>query len=538
MKAAIYSRFSTDRQNESSIADQVRVCTEHAARQGMTVTALFEDQGISGAAIGNRPGVKSMQEAALAGEFDALLVTDLTRLSRSNGDLSKMIDRLTAKGLRVIGVQDGYDSARRGHKLQAGLSGIIGEAFREMIRDRTHAALESRAKEQKPTGGKCYGYRDGAVHEDEAVIVREIFQRFVDGASCLTIARDLNARGIPSPGASWNRSTRRCNGWVASGIRAMLLNDRYTGVIRWNTTEWVKDPDSGKRIRRDRPHSEWIEQHDESLRIVPDSLFAAAQARTKVSSNSNERLKSGGRPKYLLSGLLRCSVCGAHYVLTGSDIAGSKAYQCSGYLGGACSNKIRVKRERVEGVILDPIREELLAPERVKVMAQEIQKVFAARQKEAAARAAEQPGELKAIEARISRLRERFSAGDPDMEPDEIIAAINKAEQKRKKIIDTQPEARQSAKIVTLATKAAEEYRQQIAKGLNSDPQAAAKARVVLRKLLGEIRLVPEPDGALWAEYEISPGAALVKGFVSNGLSTALERVVAGAGFEPTTFGL
>ena len=67
-----------------------------------------------------------------------------------------MIDRLTAKGVRVIGVQDGYDSARRGHKLQAGLSGIIGEAFREMVKDRTYAALESRAKAGRPTGGDSH----------------------------------------------------------------------------------------------------------------------------------------------------------------------------------------------------------------------------------------------------------------------------------------------------------------------------------------------------------------------------------------------
>jgi site-specific DNA recombinase len=66
-----------------------------------------------------------------------------------------MIDRLTAKGIRVVGVQDGYDSARRGHKLQAGLSGIIGEAFREMVKERTYAALESRAKEKRPAGGRA-----------------------------------------------------------------------------------------------------------------------------------------------------------------------------------------------------------------------------------------------------------------------------------------------------------------------------------------------------------------------------------------------
>lgn len=127
------------------IADQVRVCSEYAERQGWHVEELFEDQGISGAAMGNRPGVLKLQQKAFSGAFTAVLVTDLTRLSRSQGDLSKLIDRLTARGIRVVGVQDGYDSSRRGHKLQAGLSGIIGEAFREMVKDRTYSALESKA---------------------------------------------------------------------------------------------------------------------------------------------------------------------------------------------------------------------------------------------------------------------------------------------------------------------------------------------------------------------------------------------------------
>lgn len=91
MKAALYSRFSTDRQNESSIADQVRVCLEYIERQGWTILERYEDQGISGAALGNRPGVLALQDAALARRIDAIVVTDLTRLSRSQGDLSKMI---------------------------------------------------------------------------------------------------------------------------------------------------------------------------------------------------------------------------------------------------------------------------------------------------------------------------------------------------------------------------------------------------------------------------------------------------------------
>ncbi len=129
MKAALYSRFSTDRQNESSIADQVRVCTEYVERQGWKVVERFEDQGISGAALGNRPGVLMLQDGALARRFDVVVAMDLSRLSRSQGDLSKMIDRLTAKGIRVIGVQDGYDSARRGHNCRPAFPGSSARRF-------------------------------------------------------------------------------------------------------------------------------------------------------------------------------------------------------------------------------------------------------------------------------------------------------------------------------------------------------------------------------------------------------------------------
>jgi site-specific DNA recombinase len=419
MKAAIYSRFSTDRQNESSIADQVRVCSEYAQSEGMQLVERFSDEGISGAALGNRPGVLRMQEAALARRFDALLVTDLSRLSRSNGDLSKMIDRFVSKGIRVIGVQDGYDSARRGHKLQAGLSGIIGEAFREMISDRTRTALESRAKNQRPTGGRAYAYiaasktasGDIEINEQEAPIAREIFERYADGASCLAIAKELNARGIPSPGASWNRKERRAGGWMSSAIRAMLKNPIYKGEVIWNTSEWRKDPDTGKRQRVARPVSDWIRYRNDDLRIVSDALWDHSQRRTRAADD--ERIRSGGfdplrnRRRYLLSGLLRCDVCGAHYV-----IADSRSYACSGHLNGrACPNTIRVRRDHTEATLLDPIRNELLAPARVQQMGEEIQRLFAERTSAMQQRSTETPRELQEIDARLVRLRERLQRG-------------------------------------------------------------------------------------------------------------------------------
>ena len=512
MRAAIYSRFSTDRQNESSIADQVRVCIEHADKQGWQVVERFEDQGISGAALGNRPGILKLQEAAFAGRFNAVLVTDLSRLSRSQGDLSKMIDRLVAKGVRVVGVQDGYDSSRRGHKLQAGLSGIIGEAFREMVKDRTYAALESRAKEKKPTGGRAYGYRDGKVDKGEAYIVREIFGRFADGASCRTIAEDLNARRIPSPGSSWKRSTRRASGWMGSGVRVILKNERYRGVVCWNASEWVKDPDTGRRKRLERPREEWITHVDESLRIISDDLWNRAERRVRPANSTDERLKAGGKPKYLLSGLLRCDVCDAHYT-----IINATSYGCSGnHDGRACENSILVRRDRVEKILLGPIRDDLLKPDRVARMAKEMQDYFTERMRTVETRAVELPHELKDLEARIARLRARMKAGDPDMPQDELQAAIDRAEEKRRELRE-QLGANLPSKAVSAMTKAAELYRRQVTQGLDGNPQAALKARVFLREWFGgKIRLEPMPDGGLQAHWMQNVGA-LCKGLGTYG---------------------
>jgi site-specific DNA recombinase len=159
-----------------------------------------------------------------------------------------MIDRRVSKGIRVVGVQDGYDSAR---KLQAGLSGIIGEAFREMIKDRTYSALESRVTAGTATGGRAYGYNGGEVAPAEAGIVREIFTRYAEGASCRTIATALNSRGIPSPGSTWNRTERRaaggraqvCGRCCATSVTAAVCTGTFASGRRTPTPQ-RKSPDS------------------------------------------------------------------------------------------------------------------------------------------------------------------------------------------------------------------------------------------------------------------------------------------------------
>jgi hypothetical protein len=169
-----------------------------------------------------------------------------------------------------------------------------------------------------------------------------------------------------------------------------------------------------------------------------------------------------------------------------------------------------VPREHAQDVLLNPMNERLRSPERVERVAKEMQAYYLERIQAMQTRAAEVPRDLQELGARIERLRERLVKGDPDMPADEIQAAIERAEAKRRELQEQQPEARQSAKVLSILPRAAEMYCRQIREGLDGDPRAALKARVFLREwFTGKIRLEPLPNGGLMAHWNENYAALL-----------------------------
>jgi septal ring factor EnvC (AmiA/AmiB activator) len=138
-----------------------------------------------------------------------------------------------------------------------------------------------------------------------------------------------------------------------------------------------------------------------------------------------------------------------------------------------------VRRDAIERVILGGVRRDLLAPERVERMAAEIRVAYSERMREIAARAETLPHEIQELDARITRLRERLKDGDPDLMADELQAGIERAENKRRELLDVRPAERENARVLALMPQAAELYREQIDLGLGGDPAAAAKARTI-----------------------------------------------------------
>src|SRR5687767_4544520 len=158
MHVALYARYSSEHQREASIADQFRTCERIAQSHGWTVSHRYEDRGITGSRT-DRPGYQQLLQDAQAHRFDLLLVDDLSRLTRDEAESIHVRRRLAFWGIRLIGVSDGYDSAAKGHKLQASVRGLMNELYLDDLREKTHRGLMGQVLKGYSSGGKAYGYR-------------------------------------------------------------------------------------------------------------------------------------------------------------------------------------------------------------------------------------------------------------------------------------------------------------------------------------------------------------------------------------------
>lgn len=514
IRAATYSRYSDDGQRETSIVDQQRNCKQRADAEGWVIDLEheFADYAISGS-DSSRPQYQAMLRSARAGEFQVLLIDDLSRLARDSLEAERTIRSLEFHGIRIISSSDGYDSTLKSRKITRGFKNLMNETFLDDLRDRVHRGLTGQALRGHWCGGRPYGYKlkqivdrsrldaygqptqigtQLEIDEQQALVVREIFEKYIVGQSYRAIAADLNERGVPSAGTTWARKKHRAVGWMGSSVRVILMNRLYTGELCWNKTRFVRNPETEHIVRQARPRSDWIISLDESRRIISDERFAKAQARSELRSNADGRLKRGGKLRYLLSGLLQCHACGAHFV-----VADKEKYACSSYVNGgvsACSNKARVRRDVLERRIIGPITDEMLDPERLRSVVAKLQKQFSDRRGLTPRHEASVLRELTQLDARLDRLRERLRKGDPDIEPDELQMAIDWAQMKRQQLAAPVLTDGSLREVLTMLLKLAGVYREQVVAGLNGNSEATARARSILRELIGVVMIKAEGD--------------------------------------------
>jgi site-specific DNA recombinase len=382
-RVALYARYSSDNQRDASIEDQLRQCRERAGREGWTIVESYSDRAISGASL-IRSGIQSLMADAQAGKFSIVLCEALDRLSRDQEDVAGVYKRLKFAGVTIVTLSEGEIN-----ELHVGLKGTMNALFLKDLAMKTHRGIRGRVEAGKIGGGNAYGYR--VVHQldakgepirgereiipEQADVILRIFREYVAGKGPQRIAADLNRDGIPSPtGKRWNDTTIRGNRIVSSGI---LNCELYVGVIRWNRQRQLKDPDTGRRVLRLNPESQWIRTDAPELRIVPQDLWDATKARqdeltaryqnqieTSAAAMRTIKARNGGlnathRPRTLLSGLVVCGCCGGSYARRGQD-----RYACTNHvLGHRCDNARTIARQVLETRVLAGLRDNMMTPE-------------------------------------------------------------------------------------------------------------------------------------------------------------------------------
>lgn len=205
----------------------------------------------------------------------------------------------------------------------------------------------------------------------EAAIVLRIFKDFSTGQSPRSIAKSLNRDGISAPrGAEWGPSTINGNRERGTGI---LNNELYIGRLVWNRLHYLKDPRTGKRISRQNAPTTLIVQEVPDLRIVPQDLWDAAKQRQDTPSrkpqlaNRQPAFWERQRPRYLVTGLAKCGVCGSSYVKISASLFGCAAARDR----GTCANRLNIRTETLENTILDLLKTRLMEPQLFKAFCEE-----------------------------------------------------------------------------------------------------------------------------------------------------------------------
>jgi site-specific DNA recombinase len=506
MRAALYARYSTDKQRDASIDDQFRECERVARTAGFQVVARFEDKGMSGGTA-DRPGYQALLSAARRKEFSVIVAEDISRLWRNRAEFGPRSAEFEDLGVECV-TAVGDDTRRDGWGLVIQIKQAVAEHARREASYRTRRGLEGKALKGETAGGRAYGYRPASqsetghvtIIEAEAAVVRRIFE--------------------------WRRTdtgehAKRRGKWVGSAIHGdptrgygILNNERYLGRLNWGRLQWKRGAaNSKKRTAIVADSALLVTREDPRLRIISDELWHRVKARQSAQAIGpiGTKVSKAGKPATsLLSGLLLCADCGSRFIARNQ-----RHYQCATRAYGglsACSNEIKVQRENAEAAIVNYLAEELLSPEAVDIAKREYREAIlaelGAREKSVAT-----PDVLRVEEA---KLREMLKAGT--LSPDVAQAALDALADKRRKaalIVKMSP-----ATAVESFAMRAERYKnavQYLGQHVASS-EHSAEERELVRELLGGHGTVFEKFGRVGARFA-SAGLLYSAGFAYKSMS-------------------
>ncbi len=431
---AIYVRVSTPMQAEVglSIESQIETMKQEAARRGKKVFEIYNDAGISGGASNRPEFMRMLKDSQLKPPpFDMILTWSISRFGRNTMESYIATEKLRERGITIFYYKEPFNDDDPVGKMVIQILRAVAEFSRlEYVKD-VERSKSHLAKNGLSTGGPPpYGLRRVEVLEngkrhvkwepdpETAPIAKKIFQMYADGHGFKSICKWLNGQNI---------TTIRGNKWQASSFSRMLRNEIYIGNVVYNK-EVKRGMEKNIGSFESKPDDQWIRCDGAVKPIVPRDIFDRVQLILKGNNISLAKAKTS---QYLLSGLLKCGVCGnAYFGRTPKKKCGDKVYSYSQYI---CSKQnrfnekrdnISINREWFDKLIVDRLFERVLSEtnimERITNEAAEIEQAV----KERSRQIEDLKKEKKRVEETQKKYYEAFECGA--LQPGELKSRLKR----------------------------------------------------------------------------------------------------------------
>ena len=371
LRIAAYTRISVDIEldrDNTSIENQKAIIGDYCKIHFPTARVdYYEDRDHSGYTFEQRPGYMQMRAKLFAGEYDILIVKDLSRFSRRTSRGLVEFEDLCEKNIRIIAIGDGVDYPVHDDAMKIKIYFFVNEMPVTDASRKVSAVIANRQEKGEWICSVPYGYvitnskkMTFEVDEPAAEVVREVFRLYNEGWGYKKIANHLTDRHIPTPRMR-ERARKEAAGeeyrgkvkesWSIVTISEMLTNDFYIGTLRQR--KYHRKKINGDDVELDKNEHIVFENHHPA--IVDYRVFATAQELLKKRTTGNYR----GVKKYdnTYSGFLYCGDCGSPmFSLSRADLPG--AYTCGTYhvRGRSGCTSHYVKADFLDSVLKSYIR--------------------------------------------------------------------------------------------------------------------------------------------------------------------------------------
>ncbi len=347
-RAAAYVRVSSARQSETSLETQLEVIENFASNGGIKIVAKYSDK-ITASGEKKRPAFSQMIEDALTKKFDMILVYKYDRFIRDEIEDQRLMKELEKKNVFVISCSERIDTSTPAGRLQRWIISGINRFYIENLKQEIYDKTTKVAEKAYYLGGTIpYGYslkkiRDPeavrnrkiyVINEEEAVIVRKIFEMFANGYSYREMVEILNKKGF---------KTRFGNSWTTSTIFKMLHNERYAGTYTF-------------RKGRNGERKDVVRVEGGCPAIISEETFKKVQKRFYVKQYSNSPKNNINA---LCKGIIFCGVCGAPMIRNGSTT--SDEYLCSRWKNKRDTQYVGIAIRKLDRFVLNYIRNIILS---------------------------------------------------------------------------------------------------------------------------------------------------------------------------------